>query len=189
VVEDECATLKMVELTLSGLGHKITTAANGQEAWEAFDRNPYRIVISDWSMPEMDGLELCKLIRNRPETPYVYFILLTGVTSTKDNYQVAMESGVDDFLTKPLNTFMLEARLCVAHRIIEYTQTIKELRELLPICSYCKKIRTDDQYWEQFESYIHRTTGADFSHGVCLECYDNIVLPELEKFISGREEG
>jgi hypothetical protein len=65
---------------------------------------------------------------------------------------------------------MISMRLCVAERILEYSRQIRLLKELLPICMYCKKIRDDGNYWEQIESYIHAHTGSHFSHGICPEC-------------------
>ncbi len=59
---------------------------------------------------------------------------------------------------------------------------VKTLREFLPICSYCKKVRDDENYWSQIESYISRHTGTQFSHGICPECYETKLAPEVEEF-------
>jgi phosphoserine phosphatase RsbU/P len=67
----------------------------------------------------------------------------------------------------------------VAERILRYTTQVRQLEEMLPICSYCKKIRDDQNYWQQLEGYISVRTGTDFSHSVCPDCYQRVVIPEL----------
>jgi phosphoserine phosphatase RsbU/P len=82
---------------------------------------------------------------------------------------------VDDFLTKPLDREGIMMRLRVAERIIEFTYQIRQLKELIPICMYCKKVRDDSNYWQAVESYIARHTGSSFSHGICPECFEQHV--------------
>ena len=72
-------------------------------------------------------------------------------------------------------------RLRVAERILRYATEVRQLEAFLPICGYCKKVRDDQNYWQQIESYINERTGTDFSHSVCPECYQRVVVPELEK--------
>ena len=166
---------------LRRLGHDVVEAADGEEAWERLQADPARVVVSDWMMPRLDGLQLCGRIRQRTAAEYVYFILLTGQDATADNQKEAADAGVDDFLTKPLDFSELWMRLRVAERILRYTTQVRQLEQMLPICSYCKKIRDDQNYWQQIEGYISERTGSDFSHSVCPECYQRVVLPELEK--------
>jgi sigma-B regulation protein RsbU (phosphoserine phosphatase) len=140
-----------------------------------------RVVVSDWTMPNSDGLALCRKIRARVGAEYTYFILLTSRDATKENQTEAADAGVDDFLTKPLDLPELWMRLRVAERILRYTTQVRQLEEMLPICSYCKKIRDDQNYWQQLEGYIKERTGSDFSHSVCPDCFQRVVIPELEK--------
>lgn len=156
-------------------------AADGNEAWERLQAEPARVVVSDWTMPQSDGLELCRRIRQRTDAEYIYFILLTGRDGTSDNQKAAADAGVDDFLTKPLDFSELWMRLRVAERILRYTTQVRQLEQMLPICSYCKKIRDDQNYWQQIEGYISERTGSDFSHSVCPDCYQRVIVPELEK--------
>ena len=72
-------------------------------------------------------------------------------------------------------------RLRVAERILRYTTQVRQLEEMLPICSYCKKIRDDQNYWQQLEGYIKARTGSDFSHSVCPDCYQRVVIPEIQQ--------
>lgn len=172
IAEDDPVASKVLHLTLELLGHEVITARNGADAWQLFDREPVRIVVSDWMMPEMDGLELCFKVRERPKTDYTYFILLTAIGTEKDRYLEAMDAGIDDFLTKPLDRERIMTRLRAAERILGFTTQIRLLQDLLPICSYCHKIRDDADYWQQLEQYIHTHTGSRFSHGICPECFE-----------------
>lgn len=171
VAEDDPVSVKILQLTLEHYGHEVITTSSGQEAWEAFDREPVRTIVSDWMMPGMDGLELCQRVRARAKTDYTYFILLTANTTGRENLRKAMDAGIDDFLPKPLDREVIMMRLRVAERILEFSTQIRQLKELLPICMYCKRIRDDSDYWQQVESYIHTHTGSNFSHGICPECF------------------
>jgi len=144
-------------------------------------REPARVIVSDWIMPGMDGLELCRRVRARVKTEYVYFILLTSREADLENQRAAIEAGVDDFLVKPLDRQELWMRLRVAERILRYATQVQQLEAFLPICSYCKKVRDDQNYWQQIEGYINARTGSEFSHSVCPDCYARVVLPELEE--------
>jgi CheY-like chemotaxis protein len=171
IAEDDPVSVKILQITLEHYGHEVMIADSGDKAWELFDREPVRVVVSDWMMPGMDGLELCQKVRARMKTDYTYFILLTAINTSRDNIRQAMDSGVDDFMKKPLDREAIMMRLRVAERILEFTTQIRALKELLPICMYCKRIRDDQDYWQQVESYIHTHTGSNFSHGICPECF------------------
>lgn len=180
-VEDDPVARAVLHQALHRLGHEVVDARDGSEALRLLEKEPVRVIVSDWMMPEMDGLALCRAVRARVEADYVYFILLTGRTADVDNQREAIEAGVDDFLTKPLNSQDIWMRLRVAERILRYATEVRQLEAFLPICGYCKKIRDDQNYWQQIESYINERTGTDFSHSVCPDCYQRVVMPELEK--------
>ncbi len=175
IAEDDPVSAKILQFTLENAGHTVVVATTGAAAWELFDKDPVRIVVSDWMMPGMDGLELCAQVRKRAKTDYTYFILLTAIHTGRENLKKAMGAGVDDFLTKPIDRESVLMRLRVAERIIEFTQQIRQLKELLPICMYCKRIRDDSNYWQAVESYIAHYTGSSFSHGICPECFEKHV--------------
>jgi DNA-binding response OmpR family regulator len=180
-VEDDILARKIICRSLRRLGHEVIEATDGEEAWTHLQTGGVRVVVCDWMMPRLDGLELCRRIRARMGAEYVYFILLTGNSASDDNQRTAAEAGVDDFLTKPLDPQEMWMRLRVAERILRYATQVSQLETFLPICSYCKKIRDDKNYWQQIESYINKRTGTDFSHSVCPDCYQKVILPELEK--------
>jgi phosphoserine phosphatase RsbU/P len=182
-VEDDAVARAVLRQALRRLGHEAIEAADGEAAWELLQKHEeVRVVVSDWMMPGADGLDLCQRIRRRANAEYIYFILVTSRDATEANQTAAADAGVDDFLTKPLDFAELWMRLRVAERILRYTTQVRQLEELLPICSYCKKIRDDRNYWQQIEGYISERTGSDFSHSVCPDCYQRVLVPELEKF-------
>jgi len=170
LVDDEPLMLEVVKSAVRSLGHEPLAAADGEAGWSEFLRHKPRIVISDWSMPETSGLELCRRIRRAYEAEYTYFILLTSNAANQENHAGAMEAGVDDFLTKPAAAHELAGRLRVADRILGLTQRVTSLERLIPICAYCKDIRRPDGEYERVEDFINRRTPTDFTHGICPIC-------------------
>jgi len=175
IAEDDPVSVKILRFTLQHYGHEVVVATSGTEAWDKFDAEPMRVIVSDWMMPGLDGLEFCQKVRARPKTDYTYFILLTAINTGRDNLRQAMNAGIDDFMPKPLDREAILMRLRVAERILEFTTQIRVLKELIPICMYCKRIRDDSNYWDQVEHYIHEHTGSNFSHGICPACFETQI--------------
>src|SRR5262245_1065019 len=100
IAEDDRIARTVLEASLRKLGHEPASYTDGEAAWTAFMREPYRVVISDWLMPGLDGLEFCR--RVRAESEYTYFILLSNLSSSGGNLSQAIDAGVDDFLNKPV---------------------------------------------------------------------------------------
>ncbi len=184
IAEDDLIASRVLEATLRKLGHEPVVAGDGEEAWTLLGASNLRVVVSDWLMPRLDGLELCRRIRAE-EGRYVYFILLTGMSASEENQHLAVEAGVDDFLVKPIKLQELWMRLRVAERILQITTQVRQLESILPMCSYCRKVRDDKDYWQQIESYLDTHTGTSVSHGVCPECMEKTVKPELAKLRLG----
>lgn len=180
VVEDDPIFQISISGALRALGHEVLTAIDGVAALEIIYRENIRLVVSDWKMPRMDGLELCRALRGRP-ADYVYFILLSVTEATDENHDAALKAGVDDFLSKPFPRRELQTRIHVAERIIQFTTQVRQLESFLPICSHCRRVRDDQNYWQQIEAYVNERTGTRFSHGVCPECYELHMVPELKK--------
>lgn len=179
IAEDEPVARQVLKAILEAAGHAVTVAATGLEALDAWRLTEIRVVVSDWLMPEMDGLELCGHIRKERADRYTYFILLTG-RGGRESYLSAMDAGIDDFVTKPVDGEELKARLRVAERILGLRERMDALEGLLPICSYCKRIRDDRDEWSQLEGYIEQRSGAAFSHGVCPDCLRKHIEPHLK---------
>jgi DNA-binding response OmpR family regulator len=185
IAEDDLISRKLLTKTLKQFGHEVIAFDNGVDAWAEFNANPVRAVVSDWLMPEIDGLDFCRKVRKRLQTEYTYFILLTANVQGKDTYMEAMNAGIDDFLAKPLDRDQIWMRLRVAERILKYATTIQDLESMLPICSYCKKVCDDNNYWQQVETYLSNRTNTNFSHSVCPSCYTSKVKPELDQTRKG----
>jgi phosphoserine phosphatase RsbU/P len=181
MAEDDPISAKLLEVALSKFGYEPVIARDGAEAWDKFNREPVRLIVSDWMMPGLDGLALCEKVRARAQTPYTYFILLTANHTSADNYELATAAGVDDFLTKPFNREEVRMRLRVAERILKFTAEIRHLKELIPVCMYCHKVRDEHDCWDLIENYIQKETGSRFSHGACPHCYEK----EVERLLAG----
>ena len=133
VVDDSNVQLRILASLVKRMGHKVVMASSGQEALDAYENGIFSIIISDWMMPDMDGLDLCRAIRKRSPDAYIYFILLTS-KGEKDDIAQGLDAGADDFLTKPVNGEELRARMTAGQRIIDVQQelrrTLTKLREL-----------------------------------------------------------
>ena len=117
VVDDDPVTSEILTDNLQQFGYQVTTAADGCEALEQVRTGKFRLVVSDWQMPRMSGLELCREIRRRSMSGYIYFILLTSNTGV-ENTVCGLDAGADDFLTKPFHPHELRMRLRTGERIL-----------------------------------------------------------------------
>lgn len=180
IAEDDFISRKLLINILEELGHVVTVATDGQEALEAYRAQPSRLVITDWLMPRMDGLEFVKQIRGDDKSDYTYVILLTANIGQRENYYKAMKAGVDDFLSKPLDRLELEIRLQVAQRILKASSHIQSLESVLTICAYTKKINFPEEGWQTIEEFMRRHLGLTLSHGIEPEYYNRVIKPQLE---------
>lgn len=187
IAEDNKASRLLLQTRLKKMGHEVIATQDGEEGWHAFVREQPRLVITDWMMPNMDGLQLSRKIRVGEQEQYVYIIMLTALAGKK-NYLEGMNAGVDAFLNKPVDMDELTACLRVAERILALESEVKQLEGLLPICSYCKKIRDENNEWGSIEGYISKRTEARFSHGCCPSCYEQHVVPQLNQLKLDRME-
>ena len=188
IAEDDFISRKLLTNILTDLGHEVTAAEDGEEAWRIYQRVPTRLVVSDWLMPKMDGIDLVRNIRSHPKSEYTYIIMLTANVSQKQNYYKAMEAGVDDFLPKPLDRIQLTIRLKVAERILRATTRIQSLENVLTICAYTKMINLPDEGWQTIEEFMHNHLGITVSHGIEPNYYENEIKPQLEKLKSARKD-
>jgi DNA-binding response OmpR family regulator len=179
IADDDRVSTTLLGRTLEQWGFEVMVAHDGVTAWERIAGDaPPALAIVDWMMPRLDGVELCRRIRAAVLPSPVYVILLTARTSRQD-LVAGLEAGADDYLTKPFDPDELRARIHVGTRTLDLRANIKRLTGLLPICSYCKSIRSDQDYWEQVESYLTEHTGALLSHGICPACFAK-AMAELD---------
>jgi len=179
IVENDPISRLYMEASLATLGMNSDIAESGEEALALLGSQPIRLIVCDWQMPDMSGLEFCRRVRARTGE-YIYLIVYMQADATKENEDAAIEAGVDDFLQKPVNLRDLRIRLHVARRILDCTAHIKELQSLVPICSYCKSVRDDEDYWQRIEQYVSARTGSEFTHSICPDCYRRHIIPQFE---------
>lgn len=133
IIDDSEMTRMILEGRLSQWGYEIISAKDGYEAWNILQKKGRpRIILLDWMMPNMNGIELCKKIRQHIKEPYIYIILLTAKKSKQDLIE-AMDAGADDFISKPFDPHILKVRLRAGKRIINLQNELIDAREKLRI--------------------------------------------------------
>ena len=195
IAEDDEVSRRILQLTLAAAGHEVITTQNGAAAWAILEKDDSpSLAILDWMMPDMDGLEVCRLARRQKSVTPVYIILLTAKGNKADVVQ-GLEAGANDYILKPFNRAELNARITVGETVINLQHNlaarvgelenalaqVKLLQGILAICSYCKNIRDDQNYWQQLETYVSEHSEAQFSHSICPKCYESIVKTQLEE--------
>lgn len=193
IAEADPTSRQMLDSMLQQWGHRVLVTADGQSAYEALSRDDAPpLAIFNWMMPQLDGLTLCRRLRDNPAKRTLYLILLTKRAEKKD-IVAGLDSGADDYITKPFDHEELRARINVGVRLVGLQQgltervadleaalkRIKQLQGLLPICSYCKSIRNDHNYWQRVEEYIVQHSDARFSHGICPKCFETVIKSQL----------
>ena len=194
IAEDDSVSRRVLEATLDKFGYEVVVAADGAEAWSELQRaDAPTLAILDWMMPEVDGVELCRRIRSVPSTTPPYLILLTA-RNEKGDVVAGLDAGANDYLTKPFDRAELRARVQVGKHVLELQKSlaarvdelegalsqVKLLQGLLPICSYCKNIRDEKNYWQRVDSYLSEHADVVFSHGICPDCFERVSLEGKE---------
>lgn len=184
IAEDHYVSRHLLERNLMNWGFDVVSAEDGEAALSVLlSENAPPLAVLDWMMPKLDGVEVCSRVRSEHGRPYVYLLLLTA-KSQKEEIAAGLDAGADDYVVKPFDPEELRARLKVGQRVVALERAlarkvsdlqnalddVRRLKQLLPICMYCKRIRDDQDYWHQIEEYIHVETGTDFSHGICPTC-------------------
>ncbi len=183
IVEDHPTTRKLLENILQE-DYQVILAGNGIEALEILThRSDIDLILLDIIMPELNGYEVCKKIRANPVTENIPIIFLT-VLDAEDAESKGFMLGVNEYIIKPVNRIRLKTRIKNQlelkhktdlltqknHELEEALEHIKKLHGILPICSFCRQIRSDDGHWSNIEEYVKKHTSAQFSHGVCPQC-------------------
>jgi sigma-B regulation protein RsbU (phosphoserine phosphatase) len=188
IAEDDRVTGELLVRTLQRWNYDATLVGDGTEAWARLRQSrDATLAILDWMMPGIDGPDVCRRVRAELPDANMYLLLVTARESRNDVI-AGLDAGADDYVIKPFDPEELRARVAVGARVLGLQQklaervnelqealaNVKQLRGLLPICSYCKRIRGDDQYWQQVEGYIADHSHAQFSHGICPSCFATI---------------
>lgn len=199
IAEDDTVTRRMLEVMCTSWGFEVTAVADGLAAIQALEgENAPSLALLDWMMPGLDGLEVVRRARVRNSVQPIYIIMVTA-RGGRDDVIRGLLAEADDYVAKPFDHRELRARVQVGARVVQLQialaervmelekalSEVKSLHGLLPICSYCKRIRNDGNYWQRVESYISEHSEAEFTHGVCPQCYETIVKPELEHLRAG----
>jgi DNA-binding response OmpR family regulator len=202
VADDEPISRTIVAAMLRKGGYDVQLASDGEQAWAALQQpDAPPLAILDWMMPGLDGPEICRRLRTLDSPTPTYIILLTSRDAAADVVE-GLRAGADDYVTKPPHEEELLARISVGARVIrlqhaladrvrrleDALSNVKRLQGLLPICSYCKRIRDDQNYWQQVESYISVHSGVQFSHSYCPDCFEKYVKPQLDALEQRDEE-
>ena len=192
VAEDDVVTRKMLVVTLERLGWEVIQAEDGNAAWQLFEtlkgKDAPELAVLDWMMPGVEGIEICRRLRTTPGFELVYVILVTS-RGGKEDLSYGLAAGANDYITKPFDPVELQARVRVGERMVRLQRSlaariaeveaalahVQRLQGLLPICSYCKKIRNEANYWEQVESYLGAHSDLDFTHSICPQCTEKMM--------------
>lgn len=196
VVEDDPFFQRVLQKRLQVEGYQVQTANDGRAGMQAIVMFEPDLVISDWMMPEVDGLELCQSVKTGLREAAPYFILLTAKGELSDRL-LGLETGADDYLIKPCDQAELMARVRAGLRIVLLTQelrrTVAQLSAVtagapaagadeaagvphpadpahVSVCSFCHRARTADGGWQALDQYLAQQRIADVSHGLCPDC-------------------
>lgn len=182
IVDDTPQNIQVIGNILSEEGYDTGVAMNGKEALNFVLKQLPDLILLDIKMPEMDGYEVCQILKKEKKTEDIPIIFLTAKTETEDIVKGFDVGGVD-YVTKPFNTRELLARIKTHVELKISKDEIKTLKGLIPICASCKQIRDDQGYWFQVEDYITKNTDAAFTHSICPECMERLygIKPKNKK--------
>lgn len=189
IAEDDNISCTVLDRMLQNWGHEAVVTRDGAAAWDVLQRDDApELAILDWMMPHLDGVEVCRRVRSLGRADPPYLILLTA-KQLKEDIVAGLEAGANDYVTKPFERRELQARIRVAERVTKLQRDlaqrvrelsaalaqVKQLRTMLPICSYCRHVRDDKNYWQSVEAYLAENADILFSHGICPDCYKKVV--------------
>jgi two-component system, NtrC family, sensor kinase len=190
IAEDEAVSRHLLQSYLQQWGHEVVTAPDGAVAWRLFQEGEFPLVLSDWVMPEVDGLELIRQIRARPSGAYVYIILLTAKSQKQDVIE-GMEAGANDFVTKPFDRGELRVRLRAGERIIELEQTLaaqnRALREAQAALVQSEKLASLGQLAAGIAHEINNPIAYVANNLAVLRRDVPAALEVLDRYRAGRE--
>jgi sigma-B regulation protein RsbU (phosphoserine phosphatase) len=188
VADDDTIARRLLETSLRQWQYDVVITCNGREAWNALQEpDAPRLAILNWMMPEVSGLEVCRRVRATPALAQMYLILVTARTEKAD-VVAGLDTGADEYITKPYQRLELRARIQAGRRVLDLQKTLADrvraleaslaqlelLRGLLPMCRGCKRVRADGDYWQQLEAFLTAHGDVQFSHGICPDCLERM---------------
>lgn len=201
MADDARVDAAMLSRALRGWGYEPVVVDDGTAVMDKLIAGELpSVLILDWNMPGYSGVDLCREVRAQLGDSGPYIILLTGRGEPQEVAN-GLGAGANDFVTKPFDPVVLQARVRnavqtqdlqdkLADRVRELERAlanVKRLQGLLPICSYCKRVRKDEGYWDQVEQYVAEHSEARFTHSICPSCFQDVVEPELAALESNAE--
>ena len=186
IADDHATNRKLLTAILSAQNYEVQEVSNGGEALTALKnvREPL-VALLDWQMPVLAGVDVCRQARKEANADLLFLVIVTVRDSATDIVE-GLHAGANDYVTKPFDKAELLARVAIGSQVVQLREAlltrvkeleeamahIKQLKGLLPICSYCKKIRDDQDYWQEIERYISIHSDTKFSHGICPPCFE-----------------
>ena len=184
IADDDASLRRGLSALISGDGFEPVICSTGEEALRILcGESAPALAVLDWMMPGLSGPEVCRRVRNAALPLQPYLIILTVKSDIRD-ITAALDAGANDHVRKPFSMMELKSRIRVGKRVLELQIALREritlaevalgevgqLRGLLPICSYCRKVRDDKEYWHNIEVYLTEHVKTKFTHGICPEC-------------------
>ncbi len=177
--DDDNLTLRLLSEVVRAMGHTPKTFPRGDTACEALlGADAPRLALLDWEMPGLAGVEVVRRVRASRDHLDAYIILLTARQESTD-VVAGLEAGANDYVKKPFQQAELIARIKVGLTVVQLQEQVQTLKGLLPVCSWCKQIRDDDNQWHAVEHYIAARTAARFTHGICPTCIDKMRVAKV----------
>lgn len=192
IADDDAVTSRILEATLVRLGWEVIAVRDGAAAWTTLQtlrgEDLPQLVVLDWMMPGIDGIEICRRLRASPGFELIYVMLLTS-REGKEDLAVGLDAGANDYMTKPFDPVELEARVRVGERVVKLQSAlaarvseledalslVRRLEGLLPICAWCKMVRNETNYWEPLDSYLTAHSHVSLTHGICPNCVGRMM--------------
>lgn len=205
-MDDDALTRNVTTRVLEGAGFAVVLATTGLAGLELVRQHRPDLILLDVNLPDLSGVEVCRQIKADPALAHLFVVMASASQITSDQQSAGLEAGADGYIARPIaNRELLarveaflrikrvetalrqrEAELQTALREKEHLITelkaalseVKTLSGLLPICAGCKKVRDDQGFWSQVETYVSQHTDATFTHGLCPGCIAK-YYPEL----------
>ena len=202
VTDDSPDILLLSTTLLRRAGYEVLEASTGKECLDAVRIHHPDLVLLDVVLPDMTGVEVCRQIKNDKNLKDIFVILASGVQISSEHQAEGLDIGADGYIIRPISNKEFLARVQAGERIKRAEDALREkelqqqtliseleaalaviktLKGYIPICATCKRIRDDEGYWNQLETYISKHTDAIFTHGLCPTCLEQ-ARADMNKF-------